>query len=231
VTDGHDRHAEVHGALAQVRHRVREGDQFLCLGDVSNPFSPGVHRAVALAVETAHAFEFACKDNAWIVGNHDVMEDQHGSHSLLGVKALEASGDGSTQLHDEPRVTWLGNYLLVSLPYVAPARSYDPAAWIEEACELADNETIVYPGRRKRTVVAGHLMIEGIEPGSETTDMARGRDVFWPEEAVRKHFPDALWLNGHYHRGQVFRGIHVPGSLVRVTHGEEQNQPRFLVFD
>ena len=110
---------------------------------------------------------------------------------------------------------------LFGLPFTAPNRAYDPERVVEE----------FESGGRKIKVVAGHLNIEGIEPGSETTSMARGREVFWPKAAIKKKFPKALWLNGHYHRQQVFQGIHIPGSLLRLAHDEEDNKPGFLVFE
>jgi hypothetical protein len=73
--------------------------------------------------------------------------------------------------------------------------------------------------------------VEGIASGSETEEMPRGRDVFWPIEAIKKVAPKALQLNGHYHTRQVFKGIHHCGSLARLTHAEEGNTPAFSVYD
>lgn len=79
-------------------------------------------------------------------------------------------------------------------------------------------------------LIVGHLMIEGIAVGSETRDMPRGRDVFLPIDSLRDHFPDAKIVNGHYHDGQMYKGVHIPGALARFTVGEAQNTPRFLEF-
>ncbi len=38
-------------------------------------------------------------------------------------------------------------------------------------------------------------------------------------------------VHGHYHQQQVFDGIHIPGSLARLTAGEEKHRPSFLVLE
>jgi hypothetical protein len=80
-------------------------------------------------------------------------------------------------------------------------------------------------------IVIGHLMLEGIAPGSETTDMARGRDVFLPVAALRAAFPDCVICNGHYHTAQTYKTVHIPGSLIRLTKGEIGNVPGYLIVD
>jgi hypothetical protein len=55
--------------------------------------------------------------------------------------------------------------------------------------------------------------------------------VFFPISTVRKRWPKAVMMNGHYHERQNYRGVQVPGSLVRLTHSEEKNDPGFLVLE
>ncbi len=76
--------------------------------------------------------------------------------------------------------------------------------------------------------VFGHLMLEGIGPGSETRDMPRGRNVFWPTEVIAECWPKALLVGGHYHVAQVFSRVNVVGSLARLTRGEVGSTPQFL---
>jgi hypothetical protein len=41
----------------------------------------------------------------------------------------------------------------------------------------------------------------------------------------------ARLFNGHYHRRQTFRGITIPGALERLTRGEIEHEPGFLIVD
>ena len=85
------------------------------------------------------------------------------------------------------------------------------------------------PGRHgSPVIIAGHLNLEGITAGSETTKMPRGREVYWPLDAIRECFPDALVLGGHYHERQLYQGVQIIGSLARLTFGEEDTQPAFI---
>jgi hypothetical protein len=214
-------------AVALVVERVEPGDHFLFLGDLSNPYSSGVHRAVELSVRVAA--ELNCREvmNTWLTGNHDVVEDASGSHTLLALKALDTSwlpAGGFTRVADEPRALPFEDWLLLTLPFTAPTRAYDPVEQVERYAEQ-------YAATEVPVVIAGHLNIEGIAAGSETSDMARGRDVMFPLERVLQLFPRAILLNGHYHEQQVFRGIRIPGSLLRLTHSEEEHEKGFLILE
>lgn len=231
VTDGFERQRDVEEALDQVVEYCSGDDVFMHLGDCANPYTRGVHRAIGSIMSAASKLGMRDVVNVWLTGNHDVVESGHLDHTLIGLKRM-SNVEGNmkvgpmhlTHVFDHPCAIRLGptfEFLLICLPYTAPSHSYDPAAYVREFAETD----------AKRVIVAGHLMIEGIGPGSETADMRRGRDVFFPLETCNECFPDALLLNGHYHDQQVFRGIHVPGSPVRLTHGEENNQPGFMVIE
>lgn len=231
VTDGYPRHGDLESALYRVMDEccasvvARRDTVFMFLGDLSNPYSAHVHRAVAAGVWFATNLADRGVRSLWLVGNHDVIEDQHGSHTLMAIEALSSCNarpgalrlDVPVRVRSIPGLEGIGGRGVLCLPYTSPARAYDPAA-VVEGMEC------------KFDIVAGHLNIAGITPGSESDAMARGREVFWPAEALER-YPDALRLNGHYHQQQCFQGIHIPGSLLRLTHGEEQNSPGFLVFD
>jgi hypothetical protein len=78
------------------------------------------------------------------------------------------------------------------------------------------------------------LTVPGIEPGSETREMPRGREVRYPVEAIRERWGDrAVMLNGHYHRAyhRAESPVVVPGSLERLTRGEARNEPGCLILE
>jgi hypothetical protein len=112
---------------------------------------------------------------------------------------------------------------VIALPFTPFCRSYDPAVFLREAAFVC---------RSPRVLIAGHLNLEGITPGSETLDMPRGRDVFFPIEEALATFGDrAILLNGHYHERQVYRGVQVVGSLERLGFGELRNEPGYLLVE
>jgi hypothetical protein len=110
----------------------------------------------------------------------------------------------------------------VALPFAPRSHAYDPGEFVRSApCPSS-----------QRVLVLGHLNLEGIEPGSETTDLPRGREVLFPLEACGEVYGGrALLLNGHYHRRQSYKGVQIPGSLERLTFGEAANAPGYLVVD
>lgn len=191
---------------------------FVFLGDLSNPYSRHVHHAVAHGVRVACRLNQLGVPNYWLVGNHDIIEDDKVSHTLLELKAIE---DQLTLVIDRPTHSRFGaNAEAIWLPYTSPRNNYSPAEFVSNV-----------KGLGLKRLIFGHLNIEGITAGSETTSMARGRDVFWPFDAIANAgWGDALWFNGHYHEAQTFRGIHIPGALLRLCHGEEQNNPGYLRF-
>lgn len=234
LTDGYERLTDVKDALAGPVMRAKliakkEHVVFICLGDVTNPGSRNHHRAVALIAETMMDLGAAKISNYWLIGNHDVIEDGHRSHVLMGLQGVSGMGaclDAGfplTHIISEPEVHWLeGNARapVLFLPYTPSAFPYDPADEVVRAAEQEDG--IV--------AVMGHLSIPGIlYQGSETTDMPRGRTMVFPTKECKRLLPKARLFNGHYHRRQVFDGITVPGSLVRLTHGEEANTNGYLV--
>ena len=223
MTDGFSRRGDVSDAVhSVVMHCIglkQQGEDvvFMFAGDLTNPFSRGMHRAVAFAVEIAATLNEEGIPNVWLVGNHDIVEDGGLTHMLMALKAARfptttVVEEGGHQFH-------IYGKTFIGLPFTPSSHTYDPAAVVMAGYDPAD-------------VVFGHLSIEGIlRVGSETTDMPRGRDILFPIDAVKEHHPNALMINGHYHRQQVFKGICIPGSLAQLTHGEEENTPSFLVFD
>jgi DNA repair exonuclease SbcCD nuclease subunit len=241
TTAGYDRSEDVAGALGEVvRAAVKEDvDLVLFLGDLCDPDGSRSHRAAALGTFTACTlwFQHGIRSR-WLVGNHDVIEDGSGSHTLAGVAAVEASQQGrgarmggeAIKVYSEPTSERFGDrreggFDLVALPFTPRSHAYDPQLFVEHH-NLGGVGENGWP-----VVVIAHLNIEGIAPGSETIDMPRGRAVFLPVDAIRKRWPKALVVAGHYHQRQVFDGVVVVGSLERLTFGEERNAPGWLIVE
>jgi hypothetical protein len=201
-------------AIQSNRHDSRS--VFVFAGDLCNPDTPRCWRAVREATRMRARLVEGCVPSVWLTGNHDITEDGYGSHTLM------ALDDGHPLVHvvGRPmRLTLWGRLHLMCLPYVPASHGqYDPVKWLETEPPV------------DVALVVGHLMLEGIAVGSETKDMARGRDVFLPIDTIRRLYPNAKVVNGHYHEAQIYRGVYVPGALGRLTKGEVHNDPRFLEF-
>jgi DNA repair exonuclease SbcCD nuclease subunit len=196
---------------------------FVFLGDLVDPDDGrDVLRAASFAI--SRAMKLACYgvESLWIAGNHDVCQDGEttvldplgeaslGFHQHIFVAAREAFSIGREEVE------------ILALPY--SPRPYDAEeVLMSAAAEAKDSD--------KPLLVFGHLMLPGMHLGSESAELARGKDRSFPLETARKVKP-RLMVNGHYHEGQITRdGIHIPGSLCRLTFGEERNEPGYLVFD
>lgn len=235
VTAGVVRFNEIQAACAQVvvAAMERRVDLVLFLGDLCDPDSVCAHAAASVAVDMATTLAEEGIASRWLVGNHDVVEDGSGASVLSALGPLNIVGSASIELRDHPGIETLvargpgtgpnvDGVRLVSFPYTARSHAYDPVKFLESYNGEID---------RTPTVVISHLMLEGIGPGSETADMARGRDVFLPVELVRHYFPNSIIFNGHYHAPQEFKGVNVVGSLVRCRFDEAHNETGFVVID
>lgn len=213
-----------------------EADLFLFLGDLANPDQRRAWRASAFSIEADRELTRAKVQTLWIAGNHDVIEDGSGTTTLSPLASAGGNVANLPRLFDvrdwkhQERVDHLAS--VVALPYTARDQSYDPALVLRQVLERLDSVRLAKP-----IIVAGHLMIDGAELGSESTDMARGRDMTFPSLALRElSFPYTLAMNGHYHRRQVITDAHgvriyIPGSLARLTRGEAANVPGYLVVE
>lgn len=217
TTAGVDRYEDVEFAATTVCEAAinLQADVFIHLGDISDPDPPRCWKAASLPIRIAAALKVAGIPSLWLTGNHDVLEDGEGSHVL---SPLKASGLG--YVLDGPGVSSVVPGLrILALPFVARTHNYDPMMVVK----MSEGDRI--------DLVISHLNIEGIEPGSETKEFSRGRDVFLPLAKISRAWPDAVILNGHYHRPQTWNGVHIPGSLVRLTRGERENQPGYLMIE
>ncbi len=214
VSHGVQRFDEIAGALMQsVDYAIgKRADCWFFLGDVMDPDSGQVvFRCVEVMINAALKLNSAGIPAVFLVGNHDVGSCGDGTTTLSPLRALTTDNDGIYVI-DEPRVFRpKGLFSLCALPFTEPSRTYDPEKVIPD--EGVD-------------VTIGHLNLPGIIVGSEA-EMVRGRDVMFPvEKACAK---SRLVLHGHYHQRQrTPEGIWIPGSLARLTFGEEDNIPSFL---
>lgn len=225
-TLGMSRTPEVKKALNEaVEYAVEiEASAFLCLGDISNPDSGGaMFKAIDMCIEAAFVLADHEIRSVWIAGNHDVWEDGSGMTCLSPLAAIERSRGAGEWIYvaERPRVVDLSEeFALLCLPFTPVSHNYNPRA--------VAIDTFVEHGHRK-IITAGHLMIAGVVPGEETTEMPRGRDVAFPIEETSK---STMRLNGHYHHRQTTaEGIIIPGSLCRFTFADENHEPGYLSIE
>lgn len=217
-------------ARATVELAKRERcDGYVFLGDLADP-GPRAHRCSALAIEVDAELNRAGIWRRWLVGNHDVVEDGSGSSTLSPLAAACTGVD--SRVWSVPCAEHFGDEVIaLALPHPARGFSYDPEEFIRSVDKLDGCEQCVFP---RVVLVFGHLTVPGIEPGSETREMPRGREVRYPIEAIRERWGDrAVMLNGHYHRSyrRAESPVIVPGSLERLTKGEAGNVPGCLILE
>lgn len=232
VSVGVERYDGMKRKLMQVVEVMAEEqpDELWCLGDISDPSN----RAVDLVCDfgewlrdECYAVDFTC-----IAGNHDVIEGRAGLSTLRPLELLSPQNFEQTfDIFTRPAFQRRRNYDLVVLPFTNRAADYNATVFIEELGAGQSYKAKDRPGGTGKPVfIIGHLSIEGIHPGSETEDMPRGRDMRFPLSACKKLFPDAMLMNGHYHTPQVFDGIHIPGSLERLTFSDKHD-PSFMIIE
>jgi DNA repair exonuclease SbcCD nuclease subunit len=230
ATRGVERFADVERAAMRTCKEAieRRVDLYCFAGDLCDPDTgPVVFRCVELAIRIAHLLRLNGIDSVWIAGNHDVVEDGSGTTTLTPLRSIPpAHGTNGrsvvTYVAEEPRLLEFdrgGEAALLALPFTSAPRRYDPESVV------ANN------GTGKKLLVLGHMtQIPGAKLGDETYELPRGRGVPFPVEALRGKA--ALMMNGHFHRRQTTPdGIEIPGSLARLTFGEESNEPGFIVAE
>lgn len=219
--------------------KTKRVDYFLNLGDVTDPDNGG---ATMLAVELVMSENYRLAKNGirsiTIPGNHDVFEDGSGLSALYPLQAMSRvavmidydTDDVMMEYVDRPRLILArdhGDTAFACFPFAPLSHSYDPA---KEATRMFAQARLA---GAKKIVTLSHLSVPGIAPGEETNEMPRGRDVLFPIEETETA---VLRLQGHYHRRQVVdvgsgEPIVVVGSAARLTFGEQNNKPAFLVVE
>lgn len=224
LTMGVSRFEEVEEAVNMtVDYAIeKDVDAYLFLGDLTDPESQGLaSKAQALLIRSAlklqrHEIKFIA-----IPGNHDVHEDGTGATTLTPLTALDDE-DSYIYIAEKPRLIYVEEKLAVlCLPFMPVSHGVDLDMTVRE----------LWPRDGTRVIVISHLSVPGVIPGSETTDMPRGREIGYPFDATKEA---VLRLQGHYHRRQDFDPqdggppLIIPGSLARLAFGEEDNTPSFL---
>lgn len=204
-------------------------DAFLFAGDLTDPDTPGAHAAVALLCEVASACAKRGKTFLAIPGNHDVCEDGKGTTTLAALAGLETGGGTPLiRVFEKPaaKIIKVGTqaFAFVALPYPSRCNDYDPTAFVDKLAPTPVNMPVL---------VAGHLWVRGDGgQGSESTELGRGRPVYWPtERKLKALFPDALVIGGHYHTPGPLEGVLMIGAPERLTFADEKNMPRFLMLE
>jgi len=236
-TAGFERYEDVERAAIDLfksaTDEEQKADLFIFLGDLCDPDTRRSHRCIELAACIARNLAYKGVSSRWLVGNHDVVEDGHGTTTLGSIgwlwgvvratKMLEQKQNPNPLVVDRPEYERFDEFALVWLPYVERSHVYDPEEFIESLPSF----------EQKHVIVCGHLTVPSAQKGSESGELARGRDIVFPVEACKRKWGNRCTLvNGHYHRRQVTRdGVHIPGSLVRLRFDEETNEPGYLVFE
>jgi DNA repair exonuclease SbcCD nuclease subunit len=213
VTLGVPRLNEVRAALSFVVDQVNATPNAWLVfnGDAFDPDKLAAHRCSAKLIEYYRALKRP-EQSLWVAGNHDVVDDGEGTTTL---SSLEAAGAPVFSAPDCDK--YFTNNSAMILPY--PGRgawSYDPA---EEVRKFAPYKPVL---------VFGHLSDKGCQPGSESEDMASGRDVDWPHDELEVRMPQAVRIGGHYHRGGRYGNLHVVGAPARFNFGEQASIPSYL---
>lgn len=232
VTLGVPREDEVRKAIeASVNHALSiEADAWCFLGDFMDPdCGPQSFRHLEFLVNEVRRLAEAGIHSVLIAGNHDVVEDSRGGTTLSPLKEIWPK---YVHVLEKPTVFFPNLFdhygrpnqpKLIALPFTPASRAYDPVEFLQRAL---DNQCT--------NLVLSHLTgVEGVIPGEEVNEMPRGREVTLPLELLAR--PDVFVLQGHFHRRQVHQHkgatVHVVGSPVRFTFGEQDNEPSFLVAE
>jgi DNA repair exonuclease SbcCD nuclease subunit len=228
ATAGFRRYDDVAGAVrATVEAAIDQKAEFyLFTGDAHDPDNGGdTYLYTRFIMQTAIYLADAGIQSIWMSGNHDTVESGNGLTTLSPLRSIAESRAYErfiTLAEDPGYISLGGKALLCTLPFTSFDRPYDPAEVIKNI-----------PAGKLPVIVAGHLMIEGIEIGSETTDFPRGRDIFFPQQAcddLAKN-REVMRIQGHYHKKQCFEGIYIPGSVARLTFGEAEHSPGYQVIE
>lgn len=203
-------------------------DAFFHLGDVCDPGN----RLDFYHAEVIKGFVDEIGEHIpeqyWVTGNHDVIE-MKGYHSTLAFLEDRERSIYSfvrPRFHVSDHFSRLG---ILALPYTA--KSNDPDE-VESFIDKAFEEAKRHDGP---VIVIGHMTVPGADLGSETKELARGRDIELPEKRLASLRPDLI-LNGHYHQRQVVKTahyeVHIPGSPIRFTFGEsDASEKGYMVIE
>lgn len=235
VTAGRPRLGEL---PAYIEAMKKEGpfDFVFFLGDACDPGARLGPRYSYELIKAAFALHESVEEaSIWIAGNHDVIESEEVFTSLSPVAAATDS-IGNFDVAERPRFIaydWC-NFGVLCLPYVS--RAYERTDAYHDDLGTAFGAAAEFRNvPENRIGVIGHLTVPGAKLGSESKELARGRDVDFPAFDVARLEP-AFVANGHYHEAQIVElggvSIIIPGSPHRFTFGERRDlQKGFAVLE
>jgi DNA repair exonuclease SbcCD nuclease subunit len=202
-------------------------------GDFFDPGGMNAHKYTSILLETVSILNEVAVEgggvSVWIAGNHDVVETSEGFTTLSPlVYALEGGFSSGSDRNYKPNVferpglvefsqrgKGREEFQVLALPYVAKSFGFD---W------SSVNRFAVNP-RNLPLIVLGHLTVPGAIMGTESKEMARGRDL---EMVDLEPFDPKVIINGHYHAAQIVewkgRKVIIPGSPMRFNFGESQDK-------
>lgn len=241
-----DEHRAYRDKLCDIAE-VEDVDIVAFCGDAFDPgqmLGPFYTVEMMRSVEAVHAR--ARYGSIWISGNHDVVESWHGVTTMSPVAILAEHMEGAIHVVEKPdavRFLWthdmpvsetgqaVGGVVFLCLPYVARPvydKTHEDNA-IHRARMLAEEDGMNLP-----IVVIGHMTVPGASLGSESVEMARGRDLDLPARGIRDLKPSVV-VNGHYHEPQTVKvnGVNViiPGSPHRFTFSERNDRKGCVIVE
>mgnify|MGYP006921282924 CR=1 FL=1 len=239
VTAGVPRISELETYLEALEAAIKEQhiDAVILGGDYFDPGGMRAHELTTLLIRAVARLARVVDHVIVIAGNHDVVETSEGWTTLSPLRAAvefgHAMGNHVPIVAERPGFHLLTHEFhhpnrvgILALPYTS--RAVNASEDLRQALAHAKN----FGGK---LVVIGHMTVPGAVLGSESKEMARGRDLELPIESLRELRPRYIF-NGHYHRAQIVQGgavpVVIPGSPWRVTFGESNDLHKgFLVVE
>lgn len=229
VTAGVERLPELARYVSSLEEAIHTEhiDVVLNLGDCWDPGTIHDPRWASFVFESFVQLGRAAKNGLIAIpGNHDVIDFAQPMSTLSALRVVQH--EAATVL-EAPTLHRVGDVAFLALPYVS--RAFERSAGYQRAYDKAI-EAAMIASQSSPLIVLGHLSFDGMHPGSETTDMARGREVPFPVADIEQVGASVV-LNGHYHAHQTIRrgalDIVIPGAPSRFTFGEVKDGPRGFV--
>lgn len=198
-TCGRSRYDELDETLRVIARFVKDiaYHDVVFLGDAVDPDAPDAMRCVARMCDFAQQIDRYETDGWYVAGNHDIAEDGYGT-TMLSPIGFVGSNAVTIEL---PEKYVLGTSSCAFLPYPSKCNELNLADWVAANCD---------PNTR---IVFGHLNLPGEGGASESFEMSRGKEHYWPLDAIDQACPDALLIGGHYHVGGQ-RSYRVPSGRI-----------------
>ena len=228
-TMGVERFTEIQIA---VRHTVdvaieRDIDLYVFLGDLMDPDCGSIsYRIIRYVLSVIKRLSDVGIASLWVAGNHDVMHDGHGTTTLSPIGGVESSLSSHLYPTDV-------RYASHPCEVIVHTRNGEQTRCVALPYPTDKSKLNVYKDICEGAVVFSHLNLEGMIPGEESHEMARGQDHYLPLRDMPT--PRAIF-NGHYHKAQSYAlhgcpVVQIPGSLAKLTFGEQDHTPSFILAE